>query len=658
MSIVATVSAVELPKRQPAFAEPSVGVRTQRVRVPWRLVESALLPDVALSVYVKVAALGVRPEGCEARTETIAKYLGLSRASVERGLLVLSRQGADGVTELVTVRRTHAGGRGASAVRRVRPVCAGERFVWVPVAAAEDLTPRQLRAYAALAYAVRMQIPLTVGELAGYLRHHSGRRAGLAVTADAAGRVVDEVEAAGWVTVRRRCGLNGRHQFAVHNVANQVPPAESAGRVAAYEAPTLAAEGLQERPAEDPCKPVGQVSSAPDRSCVGEGSGSGVGEGSLAYKESPRTDSPEDVPPLFPPAVGETQVVGGGSSARAGERQAPHACGSSDGSGALRAEGNPTPVRARTGNRSGSSRHGHTGGPAFGREVFAVLEPVRGLLNRVHSHFVLRKIGRAVAEQLDDGVEPARLRHRLLTRFGAVAPSEIRDPGRWLLGVALPRWGCGLWDCETGVMWSTGRPCEVCADVVAGRAAKRFQSSLPDYAPGSAPESPAKPASHDHRRFVVHGDRLGSPDRLSALPDGLPRGTCGDCGARIFLVGPAVGDMLCRVCRAEHDDTLQVQRSAVPAVPQSRRTMAWDCHLAELACRPLADDADSARRPLHVKANATSGTFPTVPLSPSDSGGGASGGMRVRTRTPSPMWDDFASVPQSTARRVKSPDAQ
>lgn len=60
-------------------------VSRQRVRVPMRLVSSPDYPDIALSVYVKVAALGARPEGCTARTSTIAAYLGVSKASVERG---------------------------------------------------------------------------------------------------------------------------------------------------------------------------------------------------------------------------------------------------------------------------------------------------------------------------------------------------------------------------------------------------------------------------------------------------------------------------------------------------------------------------------------------------------------------------------------------
>ncbi|HSA51385.1 MAG TPA: hypothetical protein VLH10_14930 [Yinghuangia sp.] len=523
--------------------------------------------DVALSVYVKVAALAARPEGCEAKAETVAAYLGLSKASVERGLAALSRPGPDGVVELVTTRRTYPGGRGASAVRRTRPVPRGERFVWVPVAAAEDLTPRQLRAYAVVAYAERRRIPLTEGELAGYLRHHSGDRAGRPVTADAAGRVVDALEAAGWVTVGRRCGAQGRHRFIAHDIAHPIPPAasdadaEAIGGSAAGGGRGTAGEHDQE--ATD----ASMVSAGPG---VGEGSGSVVGEGSLAYRESPRTDSPEDVPDLFSPAVGALQLVG------PRRRPVPKARHGSNGEhGALRADENPDPrlvTSANSGRSAASTRTSASDVPGFSAEVYAVLEPVRWVLARVSSGFVVRKIARAVEEQLQAGMEPARLRHRLTLRFGSVSPSEIRDPGRWLLGVALPRWGCGHWDCEAGVMWSTGRRCAACTDIVSDRRAELRHA---EQAPGCA-ESDRSDAP------TVH-DSLGGPPQQ---PAGPRRGDCADCGGRIFLVGPAMADGLCRACREERDDTAKAPKVATPPP----RDAGWAQYLAELARRPLPEE--------------------------------------------------------------------
>ncbi|WP_331748285.1 hypothetical protein [Streptomyces sp. NBC_00648] len=429
-------------------------VSRQRVRVPMRLVSAPYYPDIALSVYVKVAALGARPEGCTAKASTIAGYLGVSKASVERGLTALSRPGHDGVVELDSRRRTSRGGTGTSALRAVRPMTRTEAFVWLPVAAAEDLTPRQLRAYALIVHAGQRNIALTEGELAGSLFHHSGTRAGQPLTVTAAGVIVDELEAARWLTVHRRAGAQGRHRFVAHDIA----PTEEGGG-----------------------------------SPVDEGSGSPSGEGSLATEESPRTDRPDAGRALLPPAVGEIPVdgVSGGVRGRP-PRPAPYT-------------GPPLTLSAR---------------------IHAVLEPVHWLLRRVDSPFVQRQIAREVGRLLRDGTADDRLRHRLSARFAATSPSEIRDPGRWLLGVALPRWGCGHADCEAGVMWSTGRRCEVCAEAVADRhAARTAQVSI------SVTElEPRRP------------------------PPGPPRGSCGDCGCRIFLVGPACADGLCKPCRTERAD--------------------------------------------------------------------------------------------------------
>jgi hypothetical protein len=156
------------------------------VKVPWRLVSSRAVPDVSVSVYVKVAALALRAEGCTAGVARLAAYLRLSKSSVERGLRVLSvPDPVDGVVELSRRRRTKPGGVGTTALRRPRPVPRGERFVWVPVALVEVLEPRQVRAWAALAYAEATGWLVTEAELGEILVHHSGRRAGKPVGPEA-----------------------------------------------------------------------------------------------------------------------------------------------------------------------------------------------------------------------------------------------------------------------------------------------------------------------------------------------------------------------------------------------------------------------------------------------------------------------------------------
>ncbi|MDD9382973.1 hypothetical protein M8Z33_41290 [Streptomyces sp. ZAF1911] len=461
------------------ITEPPGGpVRKQRVRVPMRLVLSSAYADVALSVYMKVKALGQRPEGCQAKSATLAAYLGLSKASVERGLTALMRPAVDGVVELVTRRRTLRSGRGTSALREVRTMTRSEPFAWLPVAAAEDLTPRQLRAYAVIRFAEQRGIALTEAELAGHLLHHSGKRAGRPITVEAAGRVVDELETARWVTVQRRAGAQGRHRFVVHDLA------------------------------------LTDAGSPP----VDEGSGSQAGEGSLANREAPMTDRPAHESRPSSPAVGEVPV--GGRAA---------------------AESDPADAKARTRapddvalRADGPARPAYTGPQlSFSPQVYAVLEPVHWLLKRVSNAFVARQIAREAGRQLREGMDPERLRHRLTLRFAGTAVSDIRDPGRWLLGVALPRWGCGHLDCEAGVMWSTGRRCDVCAEVVAARSAARRRDRRAEQGQGQGPvrDRPAVPAQ---RR-----------------PEETPRGSCDGCGARILVTGRAPERRLCTLCRAE-----------------------------------------------------------------------------------------------------------
>jgi hypothetical protein len=582
-------------------AVPEGVVRRQRVRVPWRLVASAAYPDVALSVYVKVAALQARPEteGCEARTETLAGYLGVSTASVERGLSALRQPGPSGKPDLKTRRRTLPGGRGTSAVRRVEPASRAEAFVWVPVAAAEDLSPRQLRAFAAVTYAGVMGIALTEGELAGYLRHYSGKRAGQPIGTDAAGAVLDEVEAAGWLTVERRAGAYGRHVLVAHNIAPEAAATAGVplGDSSVFEDQEHDQDHGSEQEFVAPTELEAAAVTSAAGSGVGEGSGSVAGEGSLASKESLRTDSPDDERAMGSPAVGEVPVVPVESrpSSNAG-------AGSMDDGGlALRAGGQQLAPKAEGEKRSkggGSARPSYTGPQlTMSAQIYAVLEPVHWLLERVDSAFVQRQIAREVGRQLRDGTDPERLAARLRTRFAASGPSEIRDPGRWLLGVALPRWGCGLQDCEAGTLWSSGMRCEVCASIVADRrrAGRIEQGLCPDHGTAVGP-SGACPACVDDR-----GPRYAVQLVPSPLLDDRPRGACGSCGARTFLTGPALVDGLCRGCRQEHEgrvidpepgsgrvtcsglDGVPCDRPALPTRPVCRVHRAQQVALADAA---------------------------------------------------------------------------
>ncbi|MEU9233556.1 hypothetical protein [Streptomyces subrutilus] len=525
-----------------------------------RLVSSPFYADVALSVYVKVAALAARPEGCQARSSTIASYLGLSVASVERGMTQLTRPGPDGVVELWSNRRTLPGGKGESALRSVRPMTRTEKFVWLPVAASEDLTPRQLRAFAVIAFAEQMGIALTEGELAGYLRHHSGKRAGHPITAAAAGEVVDGLEAARWVTVQRRAGAQGRHRFISHDIA----PA-GAVRLGEPVENTVPKE-VQECPKE----PMGGAAEGSGSSLVGEGSGPLVGEGSLAYKESPKTDSPDDERALISPAVGEVPVVKvagavenladaeprsetmGGVALRAGEISQP----------------SPKPNGEKHSSKSGGSSRSSYTGPrlAMSPKIYAVLEPVHVLLERVTNDFVVRKIAREVGRQLRAGTAPGRLQHRLTARLAKVALSDIRDPGRWLLGVALPRWGCGYQNCEAGIIWRTGAACELCAETVQDRrAAHQVEQRLEQ---GLCPRHGTRPGSSGGCLDCELDAAIRRPARVPAPreSEGPQRASCGGCGCVIFLTGRAVDTGLCKLCREEVDTIAPAVTPVTPSI--------------------------------------------------------------------------------------------
>ncbi|GAA2409714.1 hypothetical protein GCM10010420_42840 [Streptomyces glaucosporus] len=397
-----------------------------------RIVESPFYGDAALSVYMKIKALGQRPEACTAGVATLASYLNLSESTVERGIAQLRAEAPDGIVELPqNRRRSLPGGCGTTAQRRVRPMEEHERFVWLPVRASECLRPRLLRAYAVIAFCVVRKIPLTERELAGFLRHRSGRLAGRPISTDAAGRVIDRLAASGWITVNRRAGLRGRHCFLVYDGRGKAP------------APA----------------PPGTATPRPD-----DGSGSRTGAASLVYKEDPRTDRPDDDGALLPPAVGETQV-GRSADGAAGPR--PPADGR-DGL-ALRAGGTTAPAPTPP----GRTRPPYTGPRlTYSPRVHAVLEPVRPLLGRVNT-YVQRLLGREIGRQLDDGAGIERLRARLTERFARTSVEDIRDPGRWLLGVALPRWGCANPDCESGTLWSSGERCPACAEALADRARDR-----------------------------------------------------------------------------------------------------------------------------------------------------------------------------------------
>ncbi|MEU1496098.1 hypothetical protein [Streptomyces sp. NPDC005732] len=440
MSVAAHAAAPAAEHPEPhtaaAGALPRAGGLT--VRVPLRLVAGSQYSDAALAVYVKIAALALRPEGCTARVATLAQYLGMSKSAAERGLGQLVRPDIiDGLVEVPTVRRTLPGGRGQSAHRITRDLADGELWVRIPVRAAEALSPRLLRLYALLAYATARRMPATAAELGEQLFHHTGQRAGQHLGERQARRLVDELEATGWLTVHRREGEHGRHAYETRRSPLRSVPA-----------PAAAPAGDEQLSLWGEESPV-----------IHDGSGPDLDDGSLASKEDLQTDR-----------LIKTQVVGVIRRRRSDRKwvatpvdnRLPAAFGR--GNGVLRTDdeassSSPAPGRAP-----------YTG-PALqiSPRVWRVLEPVHHELPALR-RFVLREIARAIGAQLDTGTTEERLTDRITRRYART--TTIRDTGRWLLGAALVRRGCGIDSCESGTVWETGAPCETCMTNAAVRRAR------------------------------------------------------------------------------------------------------------------------------------------------------------------------------------------
>ncbi|MFD1656940.1 hypothetical protein ACFSL4_01495 [Streptomyces caeni] len=411
----------------------------QRVRVPLRVIVGHYA-DATVSVYVKISALNRRETGCEARVTYISNLLGLAQSTVEAALTELMRPAPDDdVVELTSRQRTKPGGDGESAVRRVRVTdWRREHGAWVPSRAAEALSPRQLRCYAALSYATATGVHITLAELARVLRHRSGESAGQPLDVRSVRRILRELERLGWITVQKRSGYRGRNLYICHD------------------------------------EPTHQVLTED----IGDGVGPDLGDGSLASKEDQQIDSPEE-----PPAGGSirrrrVQVVARGP-----------------------VDNPPLPAALRR----------PYAGPelSLAPRIWRVLEPIRPLLPGL-SPYVVREVAREIGRQLDQGQEPERVRARLEFRFAST--QEIRDPGRWLLGAAVVRHGCGLAACESGRIWHTGARCEVCAE----------QRATRGHRPPAAPPGPRRPAYPRPPGRWHECDACGAPSRRP-LPDGLCR---------------------------------------------------------------------------------------------------------------------------------------
>lgn len=395
--------------------------RGQWVKYPLRVVVDAeAYAPGDTNFYGKVKALSAGRRAT-ASMEKIAGYLGWSKSTGERAARRLGTPApTDGVQELFTKRQTHKiTGTGQTAERWCRDLERGEPYVWGPVRAADTLRGLLHRLYLGLRYAALKAHQPTLTELAQLLRHHGGKLAGQALAEASVAKLLDELETLGWITLDRRAGYRGRHAITVH---------------------------------DDPVRPVTGEEPTLD---PGDGSGPDLADGSLTYKEDQELNDRRS-----------TQERGS-FRRRRGDRKWVATPVDTPGN----TSGGNYPVAPDT-FRPGPERPSSYDGPPLmlSPRVWAVLEPVHDLLPAVRP-FVMRRIGREIGRQLDAGVLAEDLVDQLRVLRGWTPSEDMRDPGRWILGAALPvRPGrCGTPDCVRGFMRHTGAPCKACAELEADR---------------------------------------------------------------------------------------------------------------------------------------------------------------------------------------------
>ncbi|MER6834273.1 hypothetical protein ABT320_09775 [Streptomyces cellulosae] len=383
----------------------------QKVKIPKRVWGSGHYSPGAVAYWAQIAALAQRQQRCRASVVTLAGYMGDAKRTAERYLAELSGPGPDGEAEISTVRHTGPDGDGETAERWTRSVGRGEHFAYVPIGAAKTLRPILFVLYCAITYATATGTPVTAAELAGVL----------GVTERSARRLVDELEAAGWITVHRRAGAHGRHTYEVH---------------------------------DHPLHPVLEQPGRPD---TDGGSGPDTIGGSLAIKEDAGlTDE-------------STTQAGGAFRRRRGDRKW--------GPAPVDTHGNRAPETfLRT------PRPPYDGPPlTLSPRVWAVLAPVRDLLPDV-SPYLVRRIAREIGRQLDTGIWADDIRDQLHRMRAWTPTEELTDPGRWLIGAVLPvRSRCGRTGCHWGYLAYTGTPCKACAEIDDARTRERLRTAHPPH---------------------------------------------------------------------------------------------------------------------------------------------------------------------------------
>ncbi|MEW2570469.1 hypothetical protein [Streptomyces sp. NPDC047070] len=412
------------------------------MRLVW---DAEAYADADTKVYGKVRALA-RGRMCEASVIRLAEFTGLAESTVQKSLTRLSKPApSDGIAELTRKQRSHRGtGTGRTNERSYRALDAGERFVCAPVRAADSLRGLMHRLYLLLRYTQTVEKrDLSFAEIAAVLRHHGGKSAGQPLHEGTVPKLLDELEATGWITQDKRGGYRARHAITVH---------------------------------DDPLHPVDEPA-APQPGPAGGADATPDAEGGAGPDDEGRAPAYKEDQPLNDP--GNNGQAGGSFRRRRDVRKWV-------GSPVDNSGGTPETFQAARPVRP-PERPTYTG-PALTLSEDAwkllgpVLAPVADLLPDVNA-FMTRRIVREILRQIrEDGIWPEEI-HDQIARMRRWTPREdIPDPGRWLYGAVLPvRSKCGRTGCHWGFLAHTGAPCKACAEIDDARTRERQRAARPPH---------------------------------------------------------------------------------------------------------------------------------------------------------------------------------
>ncbi|MDX3024048.1 helix-turn-helix domain-containing protein [Streptomyces acidiscabies] len=396
---------------------------SQKVKVPRRVWgDRARYSPGAVAWHAQITALQARPERCRASVARLAEWMGDSKRTGERYLRELAVPGPDGVAELTVVRHTSAAGDGETAERWTRRPGRDEHFALVPIGAAKSLRHPLFVLYCALTYSCATHTPVTAAELGGVL----------GVTEMTARRMTTELERLGWITVDRRAGAHGRHEYEVHD------------------------------------HPLHPAPTTPEAVSSDGGSGASADGGSLATEEDAGLTDVEKEPPT--PVLGIRRRRPTATSARARDLMVD--------TFGRRTGLDLTPAAWHTVH--------HVLDPVRHRLPELTAWEWERLVGDVLAQ---------LADGQTPGRLHQRLQRRYAVMWTPTTedtPDDgqgIRSIARWLIGPALARHGCERPDCETGVIWPDGTDCPTCAL----RHEPPAPTPQPTTAPHPHPHAPPRP---------------------------------------------------------------------------------------------------------------------------------------------------------------------